>query len=81
MATGLSLRLHLLSHEHSQKHDFDDCSICRQLLISPKKFATEPQTSLPDTEFQKDTLEFVLHFHVATIDCKPFDSRPPPSCT
>lgn len=81
MVTGvlLQLHLHLLSREHSQKHDFDNCSICQQLLVSPKKFAAELQTYLPDKELHKDNFEFTPQFCIAAFHCKPFDARPPPS--
>ena len=79
MVTGISLQLHLLSHEHSHEHDFDDCSICRQLLVSPEKFAAEPQIILPDRELYKESLEFVLQFYVTTFHCKSINARPPPS--
>ena len=78
MFTGVSLQLHLLSHEHSLEHDFDDCSICRQLLISPEKFAAEPLTNLPDIEQHKDTFEFVPEFNITAFHSKPFNARPPP---
>jgi hypothetical protein len=79
MVTGVSLQLHLLSHEHSHEHDFDDCSICRQLLVSPEKFAAEPQTSLPDTEPYKESIEFVPQSNVIAFQCKLINARPPPS--
>ena len=81
MVTGMSLQLHLhlLSREHSQKHDFDNCSICRQLLFSPKKFAAEPQTYLPDKELLKESFEFLPEFYLTAFHYKPFDARPPPS--
>jgi len=77
--TGISLQLHLLSHEHRHGHDFDDCSICRQLLISPEKFAAEPHTSLPDTEQHKGSFEFIPQFNITAFHCRPFNARPPPS--
>jgi hypothetical protein len=79
MVTGVSLQLHLLSHGHSHKHDFDDCSICRQLLVSPEKFAAEPQNNLPNTEPYKESVKFVPEFYLTAFDCKPFNARPPPS--
>jgi hypothetical protein len=79
MVTGVSLQLHLLSHEHQHEHDFDDCSICRQLLMSPEKFAAEPQIILPDKELYKESLEFVLQFYVTAFHCKSINARPPPS--
>ena len=78
MVTGISLQLHLLSHEHSHEHDFDDCSICRHLLISPEKFAAEPQINLLDIEKHKDTFEFVPEFNITAFQCKPLHARPPP---
>jgi len=79
MATGISLQLHLLSHKQSHQHDFDDCSICRHLLVSTEKFAAEPQTCLPDQELYKEIFEIVPQFFVAAFHCRSFDARPPPS--
>jgi len=79
MVTGISLQLHLMSHEHSQEHDFDNCSICRQLLITHGKFAPEPQLCLPDTGRNNDSFEFVPEFHITAFHHKPFNARPPPS--
>ncbi len=78
MVTGVSLQLHLLSHEHPQEHDFESCSICQQLLITPGNFAPEPQLCLPDIDRDKDNFEFVPEFYITTLHCKPFDARPPP---
>lgn len=78
MVTGLSLQLHLLSDEHSREHDFDDCSIYRQLLITHGKFAAEPQTSLPDKVRNNDGFDFMPEFYVTSFHCKPFNARPPP---
>ncbi len=79
LVAGLTLQLHLLSHEHSQEHDFDNCSICRQLLITHGKFATEPQLCLPDIDRNKDSFEFVPEFYITAFHYKPFNARPPPS--
>ena len=79
MVTGVSLQLHLLSHEHSQEHDFDDCSICRQLLITHGKFVPVLQLRLPDIIQNSDSFEIVPELYVTAFHCKPFNARPPPS--
>jgi hypothetical protein len=79
MVTGVSLQLHLLSHEHSHEHDFDDCSICQQLLITHGKFTPVPQLCLPDIDRHKDNFEFVPEFYITAFHYKPFNARPPPS--
>ena len=79
MVTGVSLQLHLLSYEHSREHDFDDCSICRQLLIAPGKFTTEPESNLPDFKLQKDNVEFQSQSYVIVFHFEPFGPRPPPA--
>lgn len=79
MVTGVSMQLHLLSHEHSREHDFDDCSICRQLLVTHGKFAPEPKLCLPDTDRNRDSFEFVPEFYITAFHCKSFNARPPPS--
>jgi len=78
LAAGLTLKLHLLSHEHPEEHDFDHCSICQQLLITPAKFIPEPELSLPDVDLHSGNIEFVLRFYVTAVCCTPFDPRPPP---
>jgi hypothetical protein len=80
MVTGIWLPLHLCSHEHQQKHDFDNCPICMQLLVASKKFAVETNIVLPDEELLKEDFEFAPRFYLITFHCKPFDIRPPPSC-
>lgn len=71
-------QLHLLSHEHSHEHDFNDCSTCRQLLVSPEKLATGPQIILPDKELCKESIEFIPQFSVTTFHYKSINARPPP---
>jgi len=46
VTTGIMLQLHLLSDEHSEKHDSKHCSVCQQLLIAPGKFVLEPELAL-----------------------------------
>jgi len=79
MVTGISLQLHLLSHEHSREHDSDECPICRQLLIAPAKFLPELETSQPDTEQHKEDFEFVSEFYMTAFHHKSFTARPPPA--
>jgi hypothetical protein len=80
MVTGIWLPLHLHNHEHQQKHDFDNCPICLQLLTASKKFAVEPDIGLPDRELNKEDFEFAPRFYLITFHCKPLYTRPPPSC-
>jgi len=79
MVTGVTLQLHLLSHKHTHEHDFGDCSICWQLLVSPCKFISELQTGLLDKELYKESIEFILQLNVTAFHCKSFDARSPPS--
>jgi len=81
VVTGLTLELHLFSHKHPDNHSSSRCSICQQLLITPNKFASEPQLSLPDTDLLKDEIEFPIHSYVTTFRHKPFGPRPPPYYT
>ena len=78
--TGTWLPLHLHSHEHQQKHDCDNCPICLQLLAASKKFTVEQDIGLPDGELYKEDFEFTPRFYLITFHCKPFNTRPPPSC-
>jgi hypothetical protein len=45
MVAGLTLKLHLLSHKHPEKHDSSRCSICQMLLsnIGKTSITTEPK--------------------------------------
>ncbi len=79
MVTGVSLQLHLLSHKHAEEHDFDDCSICRQLLVTHGKFTPVPQLCLPGIDQHKDSVEFVPEFYITAFHYNPFNARPPPS--
>jgi hypothetical protein len=68
-----------MSHEHSREHDFDRCSICQQLLVTPGKYTPVPQLRLPDIDrHKKDSVEFVPEFYITAFQSKPFDARPPP---
>ena len=75
---GVSLHLHILSHEHPEEHDAKHCPICQQLLIMPGKFITEPELSLPDSNRQKGTVEYPSQSCVITFRFEPFGPRPPP---
>jgi len=76
--TGVSLHLHILSHEHPEEHDAEHCPICQQLLIAPGKFMTEPELSLADLNRQKGTVEYPSQSCVITFRFEPFGPRPPP---
>lgn len=78
MVTGITLHLHLLSHQHPGEHDAEHCSICQQLLIAPGKFITEPELVLLDYNLQKDTIEFQSQSYVIALQHEPFGPRPPP---
>lgn len=78
MTTGLTMQLHLLSHEHSQENESDNCSVCRK-LIAPSKFAAVPELKLDDVEQFEYCVGFRTHSYV-TISCpESFNPRPPPS--
>lgn len=78
MVTGVSLHLHLLGHDHQDKHDLDNCSVCQQLLVTPGKFITEPESSLPDYNPQKDNIQLQTQPYVIAFHFEPFRPRPPP---
>ena len=80
LVTGLTLKLHFLSHEHTDNNLPNCCTICQQLLIMPNKFALEPQFSLPDTDYFQDEIEFPTQALVVTFRHEPFGPRPPPYC-
>jgi hypothetical protein len=78
MVTGVSAQLHLWSHEDSNGHDSNNCSICRQ-LIAPGKFAAAPQLELDDVHQFKHSVEFAPRIYVTISHREPFNPRPPPS--
>jgi hypothetical protein len=78
LATGLTLQLHMISCEHPEGHDFEQCPVCQQ-LTALGKFYSGPQLTL-DNPYQ---FEFSIELSPDTLiilsQPKPFDSRPPPS--
>lgn len=80
LVTGLTLKLHLLSHIHTDNHTSSQCTICQQLLTTQNKFTLEPQFNLPDTGSFQDEIEFPLLSPIITFRHEPFGPRPPPRC-
>jgi len=78
LATGLTLYLHLLSHEHPVSHSSSQCSICQQILTTQNKIALEQQFNILDTDSFQDEIEFSLQPLVAPFRYEPFGPRPPP---
>ena len=78
MATGASLQLHLLTHDHQQEHDSDKCSVCQHFLTTPGKFTQEPKCELPGANLLKRDAEFPLHICITTFHHNPFSPRAPP---
>lgn len=78
MATGATLQLHLLGHEHPHEHDSEHCLICQQLVVSGK-YVAEPGLQLDDiTRFEYFT-DFYCHSYITIFNPKSFSPRPPPS--
>jgi hypothetical protein len=75
MATGAMLQLHLLGHGH--EHDFENCSICQQLIV-PSKYVTEPELKLGDVVELEYFLEACCCSYVKIFNPKSFNPRPPP---
>ena len=78
LVTGLSLYLHLLSHEHPEEHDSEHCPICQQLLIKPGKFITVPESDLSDFTLLEGQLTFYSQSYTKAFHFDPFRPRPPP---
>jgi hypothetical protein len=78
LVTGLSLYLHLLSHEHPEDHDAEHCPICQQLLIKPGKFIIEPESHLPDFTRFEGQLTFDSQSYTQAFHFDSFRPRPPP---
>lgn len=78
MVTGLSFQLHLLSHDHHDEHDSDECSVCRHFLTAPGKFMQEPKSELPGLSLLESKAEFPLHVCVNAFHHNPFNPRGPP---
>jgi hypothetical protein len=78
MVTGVSVRLHWLSRDHLEEHDFDHCSICQQLLSASGKFIPGPQLSLLDVDLHRDNGELLPQLYVTTFHYNLCNPRPPP---
>jgi len=81
LATGLTLNLHLLSHEHPDNHFSSQCSICQQMLTTQNKIALEQQFNILDTDSFQVEIEFSPQTLLATFHHEPFGPRPPPNYT
>lgn len=79
MVTGISLYVHLMSHEHPEEHDPAHCPICKQLLIKPGKFITEPESHLPDFNRLEGHIKFNFQSYTKDFHFDSFHPRPPPS--
>jgi hypothetical protein len=44
--SGLMLAVHFGSLDHPADHDTEDCSVCRQFCVLPKKFLLAPPATL-----------------------------------
>jgi hypothetical protein len=77
MASGATLQLHLLGHEHPHEHDSENCSICRQLIVSGKYIAG-PELQLDDIARFEYFTDFCCRSYITIFNPKSFSPRPPP---
>ena len=78
MATGVTLQLHLLSCEHPEKHDHDDCPICTSLLIHSNKFMQYPDIQVTHFDSLETNPFYPASTRLATNYLTAFNPRPPP---
>ena len=80
-ATGLTLWLHLASHDHEHEHDSAHCGVCQQFLAGQKSLhvASQPTLHVDDTSW---TTCPVAHRENLPTFCRDgFENRPPPPFT
>lgn len=69
MTSGLLLTIHVLSAEHSARHDSHDCTVCQQLMASSKKVLPSQdvelvrQTPIPCADVA-ESVQHVEHRHL-----------------
>jgi len=76
--TGLTLKLHLSSIEHPEKHNSEHCQICQQLLTAPEKFNPVPELVIDNSNQFQHYVEFRLSIYVKQFYLQSFNPRPPP---
>jgi membrane-anchored glycerophosphoryl diester phosphodiesterase (GDPDase) len=76
--TGVTLQLHLLSHEHNKQHDHEDCDICKNFFAVNQKFILNSYTTMVffehfarNTQYSKPTIPGLFRLEA-------FNPRPPP---
>lgn len=78
MATGVTLQLHLLSYEHPEEHDHENCPICASLLIHSNKFIQYPDIQIQYFDSLEPNPFYPACTRLVTNYFKAFDPRPPP---
>ena len=76
--TGVTLQLHLLTCEHNDRHDPEDCDICKQFFAANNTFILDSYTII--TYFEDFTRD-IQHSRPAIpgLFClQHFNPRPPP---
>ena len=79
MATQTRLLLHILTQDHPENHDSSHCQICRQLLIAPEKYATEPDIQANNTDSLTYCVDYCNSTYAHLFYPETFNPRPPPS--
>jgi hypothetical protein len=76
--TGVTLQLHLLSHQHNDRHGHEDCDICKNFFAANQKFVLSSYTIMAffehfarDTQYSRPTIPGLFRL-------KAFNPRPPP---
>jgi hypothetical protein len=79
MVTGVTLWLHLAQAHGPDHHDSAHCSLCQQLLISPKKGTCEPAAPATDEHDVDLSVDNCPEHHVDQFSPQPRSARAPPT--
>jgi hypothetical protein len=78
MAAQTALLLHILTQNHPDSHDSSHCQICRQLLLSAQKYATEPEAQADNTGSPTYCADYCRFTYAHLFYPESFNPRPPP---
>jgi len=76
--TGVTLQLHLLSYEHSDRHDHENCDICKQFFAIHYKFILNSYTIITCFEHFARNTQYSRPIIPGLFCLKAYNPRPPP---
>jgi len=78
MVTGLTLKLHLLSHKHPEKHDSSLCPICQTLLGNTDKISIAIELEIEETNRTAYSSGFIFQTAPSFCNITILGPRSPP---